>query len=106
MHKDEGSIYSLDTINNGPSCKNEALLCTMTGLSTPNDKNLVEIFTILNIRIQIEHAKHGGLLFKYLFSRSIAITRTCLTKAWVFWVEPFMTNEGLTISFFSQQDKD
>jgi hypothetical protein len=37
MRKEKGSIYSLDTINNGPSCKNGKkpyLKCTMTSLST------------------------------------------------------------------------
>jgi hypothetical protein len=37
MRKGEGSIYSLDTINNGPSCKNgkkSYLKCTMTSLTT------------------------------------------------------------------------
>jgi hypothetical protein len=46
MHKEEeGSIYSLETINNGPSCKNGEkpyLKCTMTDLYTTVFKKNVE----------------------------------------------------------------
>jgi hypothetical protein len=37
MHKEEGSIYSLDTINNAPSCKatrNPTFKCSMISLFT------------------------------------------------------------------------